>query len=352
MLSLVAALTPLHAQGLPGTILGTVTDASGALIGGAVVKAKNLANNLEVSTVTKDNGLFQASNLPIGAYSVTISKAGFQTEVHPQIVVQAERSTTVNAVLQVGAVTQTVEVSATPMLNEVDNTNGYVLDENVIRNTPLGTAASATCSAALPPSRCRRIFTDDRSTGALAAVAQQDLGVTVEPTKIDPAALKIMSQKDGGQYFVPTPNITDPAVAKQLGYNTTLAGHASTSQSDLYNANIATALPSNTSTRTPPIPTLPAVPPSTASPRPSRPAGKSARWTTPLSSSPTSPGKIAPALSASALMRAPSNPLAPAISASTYLASLPSQASTSAPSVGERNHGAQAETRNLLLFQA
>jgi hypothetical protein len=51
-------------------------------------------------------------------------------------------------------------------------------------------------------------------------------------------ALKIMNQKVGGQFFIPTPNIADPAVAKQLGYNTTIAGRPSTSQSDLYNANI------------------------------------------------------------------------------------------------------------------
>jgi Carboxypeptidase regulatory-like domain len=136
-----STLPTLYSQGLLGTVLGTVTDTSGALIGGAAVKVRNLATNLEVSTLTKDNGLFQAANLPIGAYSVTISKEGFQTEVHSQIVVQAERSATVNAALQVGAITQTVEVSATPLLNEVDTTNGYVLDENIIRNTPLGTGS-------------------------------------------------------------------------------------------------------------------------------------------------------------------------------------------------------------------
>jgi Carboxypeptidase regulatory-like domain len=104
-------LPALHSQGLLGTVLGTVTDSSCASVGGAEVKVKNLATNLEVSTLTKDNGLFQAPNLPIGAYSVTISKVGFQTEVHPRIIVQAERSATLNVVLQVGAITQTVEVN-------------------------------------------------------------------------------------------------------------------------------------------------------------------------------------------------------------------------------------------------
>src|SRR5262249_5248160 len=135
------AFPALHAQGLLGTILGTVTDTSGAVIGGASIKARSAATNLEVSTVTRENGLYQIPNLPIGTYSVSISKTGFQTEVHSQIVVQADRSTTVNSMLQIGAVSQTVEVSATPLLNEVDTTHGYVLDEGVIRNTPLGTGS-------------------------------------------------------------------------------------------------------------------------------------------------------------------------------------------------------------------
>src|SRR5215472_5548373 len=137
-----ALLSPTtYAQGLLGAILGTITDASGASVGGTSIKARNVATNLEVATVTRENGLYQIPNLPIGTYTVTISKPGFQTEVHSQIVVQAERSTTVNSVLQIGAVNQTVEVSATPLLNEVDTTHGYVLDEGVIRNTPLGTGS-------------------------------------------------------------------------------------------------------------------------------------------------------------------------------------------------------------------
>ena len=81
-------------------------------------------------------------------------------------------------------------------------------------------------------------LTDDRSAAALAAIAQQDLGVTVNPSKIDPAALKIMNAKVGNRYFIPSPNIFSPTVAKQLGYNVTLTGQPSTSQSDLANANV------------------------------------------------------------------------------------------------------------------
>jgi hypothetical protein len=56
------------------------------------VRVRNLSTNLEIAAQTRDTGLYQAPNLPIGAYSVTFSKAGFQSEVHSQIIVQAERS--------------------------------------------------------------------------------------------------------------------------------------------------------------------------------------------------------------------------------------------------------------------
>ena len=238
-----ATLAELHGQGLLGTVLGTVTDASGALISGAAVKAKNLANNLEVSTLTKDNGLFQASNLPIGAYLVTISKAGFQTEVHPQIVVQAERSTTVNAVLQVGAVTQTVEVSATPLLNEVDTTNGYVLDENVIRNTPLGTGSFTQLAILAPGVNADFLAGTGSNSGlgnqAIWANGQRDSSNSFVVNGI--SADNLFNGKSGSQ-------VSSSRFTLNTGQGATTAGTVATSTST-YDA-IGQGLP------TPPVETL------------------------------------------------------------------------------------------------
>src|SRR5262249_35534424 len=76
-----------------------------------------------------------------GIYSVSISHPGFQTVVHSQILVQAERTATVNETLQLGTVITDVVVAETPLRNEVDTTNGYVLEENTIRQTPLATGS-------------------------------------------------------------------------------------------------------------------------------------------------------------------------------------------------------------------
>jgi hypothetical protein len=432
----IVSLAVADAQGLLGTISGTVTDQTGAVIVGSTVTARNPATNFEVTAITQTNGLYQLPNLPVGTYAVTISRPGFQTVIHSQILVQAERTATVNGSLQVGALSAEVVVAATPLRNEVDMTNGYILEESTIREVPLATGSftqllimspgvnadfiagtgsnsglgnqsiwangqrdssnsfmlnginannlfngksgsqvsssrftlntgqgsttagevktstsvydaigqslptppietlqevrvntamydatqtansgahvalitksgtntfhgglyeyfqndvmnaapffrnantSLTASQKVPRLRYNRFggmfggpvvkdkifffgswqgnrvsdglggtstltvpqhLTDDRSASALASVAQQDVAVTIDPTKIDPAALKIMNLQVNGQYFIPTPNITNAVTAKQLGYNVTVPGRSSTSRANLANGNI------------------------------------------------------------------------------------------------------------------
>ena len=132
---------PSRAQETLGAITGTVKDASGAVVADAAVKARNLATNLEVTQHTDSNGSYSAQNLPIGVYEVSVSKAGFSTETHTRILVSGNRTTTVDSILQVGAVSSTVEVTSTPLMNQVDTTNGYVVDQLTMRETPLGTGS-------------------------------------------------------------------------------------------------------------------------------------------------------------------------------------------------------------------
>jgi hypothetical protein len=130
-----------NAQQTLGSINGTVTDSSGAVIQNATVKAHNLATGLEQAATTKTDGSFNIVDLPIGMYSVTFSRDGFKTEVHSQILVQSNRATTVNSLLQPGELTATVTVTSTPLMNQTDTTNGYVIDTLTIEETPLGTGS-------------------------------------------------------------------------------------------------------------------------------------------------------------------------------------------------------------------
>jgi hypothetical protein len=132
---------PADAQQTLGAINGTVTDPSGAVVPGVGVKIRNVSTNLEVNAQTKADGSFSVVDLPIGTYEVTLAKGGFQKEVYSQILVQGNRSTTVNTKMSPGTVSSTVVVSATPLMNQTDTTNGYVVDQATIQDTPLGTGS-------------------------------------------------------------------------------------------------------------------------------------------------------------------------------------------------------------------
>jgi len=138
------------AQQTLGSMDGTVTDSSGAVVQKAAVKIRNVATNFEVTAETRNDGSFSAADLPIGAYEVTFGKQGFQTAVFPQILVQGNRTATLNVQLKPGAAAESVTVNATPLLNETDTTTGYILDDRQIAEIPLGTG-SFTQAAILSP---------------------------------------------------------------------------------------------------------------------------------------------------------------------------------------------------------
>jgi hypothetical protein len=139
---LYCCLTPFaFGQQTLGAITGTVSDPSGAVVSDATVKAVNLATNLQVVARTKTNGAFEIPDLPVGTYRVTVTKDGFKTETHTEILVSGSRTTTVDTTLVVGSTGATVEVNAVPLMNQTDTTIGYVVDANTIATTPLGTGS-------------------------------------------------------------------------------------------------------------------------------------------------------------------------------------------------------------------
>lgn len=140
-LTLLLSNQMLRAQQTLGAITGTVKDVSGAVVPDVTVKAHNIGTNLEVTEHTQSNGSYSVSNLPIGMYELSFAKSGFETEKHTQVLVNSDRTTTVDSTMQVGAVSSTVEVTSTPLMNQVDTTNGYVVDQLTIEQTPLGTGS-------------------------------------------------------------------------------------------------------------------------------------------------------------------------------------------------------------------
>lgn len=139
--SLLLLSMPAYSQQTLGSINGTVTDVTGGVLSKVTVKVRNVGTNLEQAAATKDDGSFSIVDLPIGVYTVTFSRDGFKTEVHSQILVQGNRTITVNASLQPGSVTAQVTVTSTPLLNQTDTTNGYTLGSELVESAPLGTGS-------------------------------------------------------------------------------------------------------------------------------------------------------------------------------------------------------------------
>src|SRR5438105_8106732 len=128
----------LLAQVDRGSIVGTVTDASGANVQGAKVVIKNLATDQLVEVTTDSSGAYAANLLRIAAYSVTVEKPGFKKAVELNVEVGVNQVVRVNLTLQVGSTTESVEVTATaPLLQTETSSLGTIETERRISDLPL-----------------------------------------------------------------------------------------------------------------------------------------------------------------------------------------------------------------------
>src|SRR6266436_4960188 len=138
VLCLITSLTHLGAQTTSGSIVGTVTDPSGAVIGGATVTITNVETGISLKTSTDSTGNYVVTPLAIGRYSVTVEAAGFKKSVRSDITVNVQDRVRVDIALEVGAVTDTVEVQAAAPLLQTDTSYlGQVVESKEIVDLPL-----------------------------------------------------------------------------------------------------------------------------------------------------------------------------------------------------------------------
>jgi hypothetical protein len=140
MLGFVSSLT---AQDFRGSISGTVKDESGGVLPGATVTVTNSATNIANRLVTSERGLYQARYLISGEYSVEASIDGFQPLRKTGIEVRVGDTLTVDFILKLGGMTESVQVVAsTPWLDTTSTSIGQVIDRQQIKELPLadGTA--------------------------------------------------------------------------------------------------------------------------------------------------------------------------------------------------------------------
>ena len=178
-----------RAQQTLGSLNGTVLDSSGAAIPGSTVTANDAAIGVTRSTKAQGNGFFQIFNLPIGTYKVTATHDGFATTELTGIEVQEAQAKTVTISLKVGQVSQSVEVTANPLLNATDATNGYTMDQAQIATTPLATGSFTQLAVLLPGVSAELLSNLDSNSGLgnqpIWANGQRDTSNTFQVNGVD-----------------------------------------------------------------------------------------------------------------------------------------------------------------------
>jgi hypothetical protein len=135
---LMLGAVPSYGQIDTGSILGTVSDSSGARVSGATVTLTNEGTNAALSMVTGDDGSYKFTPVKIGTYKLTVTMQGFQTTTQHGVIVDVGANVVSDFSLKPGAVTETVEVTtAAPVLQSQDASVGQVVDSKSVNDLPL-----------------------------------------------------------------------------------------------------------------------------------------------------------------------------------------------------------------------
>ena len=121
-----------------GSVAGTVKDPSGALVPGVKVTLTNTSTNAKLETTTNANGEFQFLQLAPATYGLVAETQGFRQISVPSVLVQVDQITHVDLSLEVGSVTESVQVAAVaPLLENDKSTLSSVVNSQDIANMPL-----------------------------------------------------------------------------------------------------------------------------------------------------------------------------------------------------------------------
>jgi hypothetical protein len=133
-----AFISLVSAQTFRGTLLGTVSDATGAVIPGASISVKNVDTGVERTTASNSDGAFTVPELPIGKYTVTVTKDAFTAYQAQDLEVTVASQLNLNVVLQTGGRKEEIVVSGNALQVETtSNTLGATLSSNEVKNLPV-----------------------------------------------------------------------------------------------------------------------------------------------------------------------------------------------------------------------
>jgi len=135
---LAAPFTPAWSQEVTASIVGTVTDPSGAPIKGASVTATDTDRGTVWNGQTNETGAYNLLRLPIGNYALKVSAPGFETATHAALQLVLNQTARLDVQMKIGKTTETVEVSSAAPLLQTDSTEiSEHIDHVVTENVPL-----------------------------------------------------------------------------------------------------------------------------------------------------------------------------------------------------------------------
>jgi len=127
-------------QDVTASLTGTVTDQSGAAVGGANVSAKDVLRGTSYTATTGSEGAFYINRIPVGTYDVRVEASGFQTALQPGITLVLNQTARLEIQLKVGQATQVVEVTSAPPVLQTDTVQvNTIIDSRTNDNLPLAT---------------------------------------------------------------------------------------------------------------------------------------------------------------------------------------------------------------------
>jgi hypothetical protein len=135
---LTAVVSMSFGQATDSSLVGSVTDATGATVPGATIELKNEATGVRFTTTGGSNGEYRFNNVPVGHYDVTATATGFTAATLKNVALELNKIATANLVVQVGTVTTTVDVSEATVA--IDTTTAQVqssFDARQIVNMPI-----------------------------------------------------------------------------------------------------------------------------------------------------------------------------------------------------------------------
>ena len=150
---LVIGVPSVQAQhGSEGTVTITVLDPSGSVVQGADLELRDTATNSIRRATTQEQGIHTFPSLSLGKYSLTVKKAGFQSQEFTDVIVQAAKTTDITANLKVGAISETVQVTGgtAPLVETTTNAIGTNIDMKQIEDLPLQGRNLAALSQLVP----------------------------------------------------------------------------------------------------------------------------------------------------------------------------------------------------------